>query len=81
MKITRLYEGIYDQYQSKDYQGVIVGVDSAVAQNPDDALVPKFMYIKALSVGALMGKEEMKTELDSLIAHYPPVKKASRHRS
>ncbi len=71
MKITRLYEGIYDQYQSKDYQGVIIGVDNAVAENPDDALVPKFIYIKALSVGALMGKEAMKTELDSLIAHYP----------
>lgn len=71
MKITRIYEGIYNLYQSKDYQGVIIGVDSAVAQNPDDALVPKFMYIKALSMGALTGKEEMKTGLDSLIAHYP----------
>ncbi len=71
MKIVHRYEGIYDQYQSKDYQGVIAGVDNAVAENPDDPLVPKFMYIKALSVGALIGKEEMKTELDSLIAQYP----------
>jgi len=29
------------------------------------------MYIKALSVGALIGKEEMKTELDSLISQHP----------
>ena len=71
MKVVRLYEGIYDQYQSKNYQGVITGVDNAVASYPEDPLVPKFMYIKALSMGAMIGKEEMKTELDSLIAHYP----------
>ena len=79
MKVTRLYEGVFDKYQAKDYQGVIFGADKAVAQNPDDPLVPKFMYIKALSVGALMGKEEMKTELDSLIAHYPGNRR--RHQS
>jgi len=71
MKVTRLYEGIYEKYQSRDYQGVITAADTAVARNPDDPLLPKFMYIKALSVGALIGEEEMKTELDSLIAHYP----------
>ncbi len=71
MKVTRLYEGIYEKYQSRDYQGVITAADTAVARNPDDPLVPKFMYIKALSLGALIGEEEMKTELDSLIAHYP----------
>ncbi len=71
MKVTHLYEGIYAKYQSKDYQGVIVAADSLVAQNPGDPLVPKFMYIKALSVGSLIGKEEMKTELDSLISQHP----------
>lgn len=71
MKVTRLYEGIYEQYQAKDYQGVILGSDAAIEEYPEDPLVPKFMYIKALSAGSLTGKEEMKTELDSLIAHYP----------
>ena len=71
MKVIRLYEGVYKQYQSKNYQGVIVNVDSAVSLYPNDPLVPKFMYIKALSLGAMSGKEAMKTGLDSLIAHYP----------
>ena len=71
MKVTRLYEGVYKQYQSKNYQGVIVNVDSAVSLYPKDPLVPKFMYIKALSLGAMSGKEAMKTGLDSLIAHFP----------
>ncbi|MCP4309863.1 MAG: tetratricopeptide repeat protein [Bacteroidetes bacterium] len=71
MKVVRIYETIYAKYQSGDYQGVILDVDSAVAHNPEDPLVPKFIYIKALSVGALIGKEEMKTELDSLISWHP----------
>lgn len=71
MKVVRLYEGIFSKYQSEDYQGVITDADSAVVQYPEDPLVAKFMYIKALSLGALTGKEEMKTELDSLISQHP----------
>lgn len=71
MRIVRTYEGIFEMYREKDYPGVITGVDSALVLNPEDPLVPKFKYIKALSVGALEGKEEMKVELDSLIAQHP----------
>ncbi len=71
MKVTRIYEGIFEKYQRKDYPGVIADADTALVQNPEDPLVPKFKYIRALSVGALEGKEQMKTELDSLIAQHP----------
>ncbi len=71
MRVTRIYEGVYEKYKARNYPGVIADADSAIADNPDDALVPKFKYIKALSVGALVGKEEMKVEFDSLIARHP----------
>ncbi len=71
MQVTRMYEGIFEKYQSRDYTGVIADAGLAIAENPDDPLVPKFKYIKALSVGALEGKEEMKVEFDSLIAQHP----------
>ena len=71
MKVVRLYEGIFSKYKSEDYEGVIADVDHAMIQYPDDPLVAKFMYIKALSLGALIGKEEMKTEFDSLISKHP----------
>jgi len=71
MKVVRLYEGVFEKYQAHEYQRVVVESDSALARYPEDPLAPKFMYIKALSVGALIGKEEMKTEFDSLIARYP----------
>jgi tetratricopeptide (TPR) repeat protein len=71
MRVVRTYEGIYEKYRQKDYAGTIRDADSAIAQNPEDPLLPKFKYIKALSVGALEGKEAMKVELDSLIARHP----------
>ena len=71
MKVVRIYEEIFNKYQDRNYSEVIVDVDSAMARYPNDPLTPKFKYIKALSVGAIKGKEEMKVELDSLIAQHP----------
>jgi TolA-binding protein len=71
MKVVRYYEGIYLQYQLKKYAEVIAGADSAMLSYPDDPLLPKFKYIRAMAMGALVGKEEMKIALDSLISQHP----------
>jgi len=71
MKVVRVYEGVYAAYRQKDCQRVISEADSAIVLYPDDELVPKFKYIKALCVGSTLGKEAMKTELDSLVAQHP----------
>jgi tetratricopeptide (TPR) repeat protein len=71
MKVVRYYEGIYELYQQKRYAGVISGSDSALVNFPDDPLLPKFKYIRAMALGSLVGKEEMKVALDSLIAQHP----------
>ena len=71
MKVTHKYEEIFGKYQDRNYSGVIMGADTALALYPDDPLAPKFKYIKALSVGATKGKEAMKVEFDSLIAQHP----------
>ncbi|MCK5135371.1 MAG: tetratricopeptide repeat protein [Bacteroidales bacterium] len=70
-KVVRVYEQVYEKYSRKDYTSVIVDADSAIERFEGDPLIPKFKYIKALSVGAFSGKEEMKEELDSLIAQHP----------
>jgi len=70
-KVVRIYEQVFSQYQQKDYVSVVTGADSAIALFTEDPLIPKFKYIKALSVGAMRGKEEMKVEFDSLIAQHP----------
>ena len=71
MKVTRVYEDIYASYQKKEFARVISAVDTALVLYPEDPLVPKFKYIRALSVGSLEGKEAMKTGLDSLVSQHP----------
>jgi tetratricopeptide (TPR) repeat protein len=71
MKVVRNYEELYKLYQENNYNGVITGAESAFVQYADDPLIPKFQYIRAMALGALGGKEEMKVALDTLIAQYP----------
>jgi hypothetical protein len=78
MKVVRYYEGVFKLYQEKNYAGVIVAADSGMAMYEDDPLIPKYKYIKALSVGALLGKEKMKVELDSLIAQHPSTEESQQ---
>lgn len=70
-KVVRYYENVYEKYGNKEYASVIEDATRGIEQFPGDPLVPKFKYIRALAVGAMEGKEPMKTELDSLIAHHP----------
>ncbi|RLD69486.1 MAG: hypothetical protein DRI98_10400, partial [Bacteroidetes bacterium] len=71
MKVVRYYEGLYTLYQQQSYNGVIVGADSAFVLYPDDPLIPKFQYLRAVALGALDGNEAMKVALDTLIAQHP----------
>ena len=76
-KVVRNYEQVFELYQQKEYNLVVTEADDAIAQYKDDPLIPKFKYIKALSVGAISGKEEMKVELDSLISQHPGVEEST----
>ena len=70
-KVVRYYEDVYEKYSRKEYASVIEDATRGIELFESDPLVPKFKYIRALATGALEGKEPMKTELDSLIAHHP----------
>lgn len=79
-RVVRRYEQVYDAYQNEAFDRVITQSDSAIREFEGDRLIPKFKYIKALSVGALQGKEEMKVELDSLIAQHPNTEESQSAR-
>jgi hypothetical protein len=70
-KVVRFYENVYSLYQQKYHAAVIAAADSAIMLFSGDPLLPKFMYIRAMSLGAKDGKESMKVALDTLIARYP----------
>ncbi|MFZ5941450.1 MAG: tetratricopeptide repeat protein [Bacteroidota bacterium] len=70
-RIVLLYEQVYEAYKQERYPEVIRRSDEALKAYPGDALLPKFTYLRAMSLGAVEGKEVMKSALDSLIARYP----------
>jgi len=70
-KVVRYYESVYDAFKAERYAEVISRADQAIKNYPNDKLIPKFKYLRAVSTGAVIGKEEMKKELDTLIAQYP----------
>jgi hypothetical protein len=59
---------------------VIRRSDRAILEYPEDPLLPKFKYIRALATGSLLGKEEMKVALDSLIAQHPNTEEGQQAR-
>ena len=77
-KVVKSYEKVFVRYKQKEFASVVAGADSAIVQFENDPLVPKFKYIKALSVGAMLGKEEMKVEFDSLISQHPSTEESIR---
>ena len=80
MKVVRYYEGVYDLYQQENYVAVVSGADQAILDYPEDPLLPKFKYIRALAIGSLGGKEEMRIALDSLIAQHPSTEESLEAR-
>jgi len=71
MKVVRYYEEVFGLYQQLNYAGVINRADLAFSMFPEDPLIPKFKYIRAMALGSLEGKEAMKLALDSLISQHP----------
>ncbi len=77
-RVERYYEGVYESYREGDHKEVIIRADTAMNRFEGDPLVPKFLYIKALSTGALLGREEMKAVLDTLISRYPATEEGTQ---
>ena len=70
-RVSRFYEETYLKYKAADYASTLRNADYAIQQYKNDALLPQFMLLRALSVGQLQGREKLKVELDNLIKTYP----------
>jgi len=67
----QLYEQTYNQYISADYRSVINLATDAMERFPKDALVPKFAYLRAVSLGKLAGTNEaMRAEMKTITTGY-----------
>lgn len=71
-KVERFYADVYRDYKNERYNQVIQKADEGLERySGDEQLSARLTYLRAMSAGALQGKEAMKAGLDSLVARYP----------
>jgi tetratricopeptide (TPR) repeat protein len=70
-EVNRFYEATYHKYQNGNYEEVIMDVDDALNKYKDDELIPKFTFLKVLSIGETQDILTFTSALDSIINTYP----------
>ncbi|MEJ2595090.1 MAG: tetratricopeptide repeat protein [bacterium] len=69
---ARLYERTFDSYNREQYYRVISYADRALNEYPDDtALIPRFLYLRAVSLGKVDVPDTMYNALNDLLRRYP----------
>ena len=77
--VEKLYADAYKLYLNEKYAESSAMIDKAIADNPKDALVPKFYLLNAYNSGKTAGKEIMILQLEQIALNYgntPEGKKA-----
>ena len=77
--VEKLYADAYKLYLTEKYTESSAMIDKAIADNPKDALVPKFYLLNAYNSGKTAGKEIMILQLEQIALNYgntPEGKKA-----
>jgi tetratricopeptide (TPR) repeat protein len=69
---AKLYEKIYKAYSREQFYRVISYADKGIKQYPEDTtLMPKFMYLRAISIGKVDVPDSMYVAINQLIQDYP----------
>jgi len=67
----KLYEKTYEAYKSEQYLLVINYADMAMKNGADTALLPKFEYLRAISLGKVEVLDTLVVALKNIIRNYP----------
>ena len=69
---AQLYERTYKAFEREQYYRVITYANRALKQFPGDTtLIPKFLYLRAISIGKVDVPDSLYAALDHLIVKYP----------
>lgn len=68
--INKQYNETFEQYQKRDYTGVIQVVDQVLNTNNENYLSPQFAYLKAIAVGRTNNVEALLTAFDVITVAY-----------
>jgi len=69
--LSDLYEKTYKAYEKGQYTMVVYNCDQALNVNKDDPEIPKFIYLKAVSMAKTDVVDSMTVNLQELIDRYP----------
>ena len=69
--LSDLYEKTYKAYEKGQYTMVVYNSDQALEVNSEDQIIPKFLYLKAISMAKTDVVDSMIVNLEKLIAKYP----------
>lgn len=70
-RASSLYEETYQAYTRDQYRMVILYSDQAIGQYKDKDLIPRFQYLRAMSLGKTIGTDTMLVALNKLVLTYP----------
>lgn len=68
--VEKLYADAYKLYVTEKYAESSAIIDKAIADNPKDALIPKFYLLNAYNAGKTAGKEIMILQLEQIVLNY-----------
>lgn len=79
---AKLYERAYKAYENGQYYRVITYADRAIEQYPaDTALLPRFLFIRAISLGKVNVPDTLYAALQQLVTDYPRSRVSPRAHS
>jgi len=70
-RLKDLYEKTYKAYEKGQYTMVVYNCDQALSVNEEDDIIPKFLYLKAISMAKTDVVDSMTVNLSKLIELYP----------
>jgi hypothetical protein len=76
-RVYNLYDTLYTAYNDKQFQFVINKVEPAIIQFKTTDMIPKFLFIRALSYGSLGDTIQYRDELKRIVKEYPKREEAT----
>lgn len=70
-KAEALYRSTYESFKKGDFATVLQQTEKAKTLYPECSMMPKFLFVEALSTGKQDGKDKFKENLSAIIEKYP----------
>ncbi len=70
-RVKSLYEETYLAFNRGQYRTAIIYSNEALASYSDENFIPRFAYLRAVSLGKTENQDTMKVELNKIITDYP----------